>query len=58
MRLPGKIGDIIVPVRIPSGNHKCMASPIIRPKAAPILKIGIRLPVGTGKVEAIMFRKN
>ncbi len=56
--IPGKIGDITGPVRIPSGNHKYIASPTILPKAAPILKIGIRLPVGTGNVEASTFKKN
>jgi hypothetical protein len=35
-----------------------MASPIMRPKAAPILKIGITVPDGTGKVEAQMVVKN
>ncbi len=56
--VPGKTGDNAVPIRTPSGNHKCMASPIMRPKAAPILKIGIKLPDGTGKVEAKTVVKN
>jgi len=30
----------------------------MRPKAAPILKIGIRLPEGTGSVEAKSVKKN
>lgn len=46
------------PIRIPSGNQRCIASPMIRPKAAPILKIGMRLPDGTGRVEAKTVRKN
>jgi hypothetical protein len=43
---------------MPSGNHRYMASPIILPKAAPTLKMGMRLPVGTGKVEAMILKKN
>ena len=31
---------------------------MIRPKAAPILNIGMRLPDGTGRVEAKTVRKN
>ena len=31
---------------------------MIRPKAAPILKIGMRLPEGTGSVEAKTVIKN
>ena len=46
------------PMRMPSGNQRCMASPMIRPKAAPILNIGMRLPDGTGRVEAKTVRKN
>lgn len=46
------------PKRRPSGNQIFIASPMMRPKAAPILKIGIRLPDGTGSVEAKTVKKN
>ena len=42
----------------PAGYQSAMASPTIRPKAAPILKLGMRTPVGTGRVAARMERKN
>jgi len=52
------MGATAAPILNPSGNQSCIASPIIRPKAAPILKIGIKLPDGTGNVEANKVRKN
>ena len=56
--VPGRIEATSTPMRRPSGNQRCMASPMIRPKAAPILKIGIKLPDGTGRVEAKTVKKN
>ncbi len=58
MYLPGTIGESVDPIRTPSGNQRCIASPMIRPKAAPILKMGIKLPEGTGKVDANTVKKN
>lgn len=52
------MGDRVPPIRTPSGNQRCIASPIIRPKAAPILKMGITVPEGTGNVEAQIVVKN
>ena len=52
------MGDKVEPIRTPSGNQRCMASPMMRPNAAPILKIRIRLPDGTGRVEAKTVKKN
>jgi hypothetical protein len=43
---------------MPSWNQRYMASPIILPKAAPTLKMGMRLPLGTANVEARMLKKN
>jgi hypothetical protein len=43
---------------MPSGNHRYIASPIILPKAAPTLKMGRRLPLGTARVEARMLNRN
>lgn len=56
--IPGRIGETVLAMRRPSGNHMCIASPIMRPKAAPILNTGIKLPDGTGNVEASTVRKN
>jgi len=42
---------------VPIGNQSAMASPIIQPKAAPILKLGMRTPVGMGRVAVRMLRK-
>ena len=56
--LPGRIADVVDPMRSPSGNQRYMASPIMRPNAAPILKMGIRLPEGTGSVDAKIVSKN
>lgn len=52
------MGESVDPIRTPSGNHKCMASPMMRPNAAPILKMGIKLPEGTGNVDANTVKKN
>lgn len=52
------IGESFPPYRTPFGNHKCIDSPMIRPKAAPILNTGINIPDGTGIVDAIMEKKN
>jgi hypothetical protein len=52
------MGDKVEPIRTPSGNQRCIASPMMRPNAAPILKIGIKLPDGTGRVEAKTVKKN
>ena len=45
------------PNLVPIGNQSAMASPIIQPKAAPILKLGMRTPVGMGRVAVRMLRK-
>ena len=50
--------DAVLPSRTPSGNHKCIASPTMRPNAAPILNTGIRLPDGTGSVDARIVSRN
>lgn len=42
------------PYLMPSGKYKCIASPTIRPKAAPILNTGMNIPDGTGTVDAII----
>ena len=52
------MGETEFAIRRPSGNHRCIASPIMRPKAAPILNTGIKLPDGTGNVEANTVKKN
>lgn len=36
----------------------CIHSPTTRPKAAPILNTGMKLPLGTGIVELIMENMN
>lgn len=56
--LPGNIGDNLPPYRTPFGNQRCMLSPTIRPRAAPILKTGINMPDGTGIVDATIENKN
>jgi len=56
--IPGRIGDTLEPIRSPSGNQRCIASPIRRPNAAPVLKMGIKLPEGTGNVDAKMVSNN
>lgn len=56
--IPGIIGDNRPPYRTPFGNHKCILSPTIRPIAAPILKTGIKIPDGTGIVDAIIENMN
>lgn len=55
---PGRMGETMEPMRTPSGNQRCMASPMMRPKAAPILKMGISTPDGTGSVEARIVSRN
>lgn len=52
------MGESRPPYRTPNGNHKCMPSPTIRPRAAPILNTGIKIPDGTGIVDAIIEKKN
>ena len=39
---------------LPRGNMMPMSSPIILPVAAPILKVGMTTPEGTGRVRAKM----
>ena len=41
-------------IAIPRGNMMPITSPIILPMAAPILKVGITTPEGTGRVRARM----
>lgn len=46
------------PYLTPLGNHKAIASPTARPRAAPILNTGMKIPDGTGIVELIMEKIN
>lgn len=43
---------------IPLGNAMCISSPATLPSAAPILNTGIKLPLGTGIVDAIIEKTN
>lgn len=52
------IGDNLPPYRTPLGNHRCIPSPINLPRAAPILNTGMKIPDGTGIVEATIEKKN
>ena len=42
------------PALLPRGNMMPISSPIILPMAAPILKVGMTTPEGTGRVRARM----
>lgn len=52
------IGAKVVPYLTPCGNQSAIASPTHRPKAAPILKTGMKIPDGTGTVELTIENKN
>lgn len=56
--LPGMIGEMCPPYRTPYGKYKCNASPTIRPSAAPILNTGMKIPDGTGTVDAMIEKMN
>ena len=49
---------MIPPYRTPVGNHKAIASPTHLPRAAPILKTGMKIPEGTGTVEHMIEKTN
>lgn len=42
----------------PVGYHMCISSPTSLPKAAPMLKTGMKLPLGTGIVELMIEKMN
>lgn len=52
------MGVMNFPCLTPYGNQECMSSPTIRPNAAPVLNTGMKLPDGTGMVDAIMENTN
>jgi hypothetical protein len=43
---------------IPSFQYKLIPSPTNLPNAAPILKTGMKIPLGTGIVEVMIEKKN
>ena len=43
-----------ISMNLPRGNMMPISSPIILPVAAPILKVGMTTPEGTGRVRAKM----
>ena len=55
---PGRMGEMWPPYLTPCGNHMARSSPTRRPNAAPILNTGIKMPDGTGSVDATTDMQN
>lgn len=50
--------NIWISRNLPKGNQRCMSSPTIRPNPEPILKTGMKIPLGAGTVLEIIDVQN